>query len=518
MLPALPGLVSVRLPANHRGSEYKPRNTVLANDHGEPLPAGDKQRFDILAYRMSFDVVHLLPNADAQMGLLLPPLGYVASVNGGVRCHYDAFVGAQLFRGIARVRVRSFDINNQSDEARALRRRGLNLRIRDRSPIPPRVRPGHPPAQPEGGWVCALGQAGWVGLYSRDASGRALSLTEDSTEYWVIVVAGLCDETTDDLEEDLQQQTLAGATLRELFVSGDGRACAMQIYRDLAQQNRARLLAEAVEAMGLELHDPSQLKLCAHPYQYTRQLHEGAEEAREWFGAGQRVPVYYKLPHESPAGCPPLPAHLRGFPLGEACSDLTLAQKFPQYIDDAQDVMTSDVLPLDGGDMLAVYSKCCSTRSARGVPYISGPGAPVVVFNTAGDSWENADKCHAFPAEGRYRYQPEKAAPLWAIWESRALAQNRLAKSTCRFHDPMEESARGLLQLGGPRRDKDLVPVDVNRRYGAMSAMAMASCFVAKPLLVRVSAADATGYVHEPPAGPARFRGACVDESGHRYI
>ena len=194
----------------------------------------------------------------------------VAQVHGGWTFHSDAFIGLQnMFRGVAWVKI---EPPGDSEAERRVRRRRRNLLVRDQSPCPPRVRNGDSVmARVEGGWAPSLGKAGWIGIYSGKVNDPKNLDVDSEKEYYLAVVAGLDAVTYDDLDREINAYSGGEFTSASVF-SPTGT---FDIYRELAVENRRRLLALAVNAMQLKLMEGS-LETHDSTYQF--------EQVRRKFG------------------------------------------------------------------------------------------------------------------------------------------------------------------------------------------------------------------------------------------
>jgi len=152
-------------------------------------------------------------------------------------------------------------------------RRALNLFIRDVSPIPPLwLSDKAPNSTEDSGWVASLGPGGWIGLYRGRKQDPHNLVAVAEVEYYLVVCAGLDEKTYDDMERRMMalsnkgQGGDSGMTMQAMF-SPSGY---LSPWRNLAAENRRRLLAMAVRALELELHPDEEIEPHADSFQCER--------------------------------------------------------------------------------------------------------------------------------------------------------------------------------------------------------------------------------------------------------
>jgi hypothetical protein len=445
---------------------YRPKYQLHCDDFGRPLTEEEKQAWTDFSYEMGYDHVHLLCNADVRLNTMNAPMGYVASMHADSPFCYSAFCGHELFRGMARVALKC-ELALKGDGRRERIMEECNKRIRDASPIPPKLGDSA-----DGGWVCALGQSGFLRI---DKAAKALG---EPFTYYISVVAGLPGELLEEVIR-LMHPRSPPRTMREMFI---GPEAVLAGVREIAKMNRARLLCEFAMAIavaqGRKVEDlVDSVTEC--PMEYT------SNGPDNWPGEWLYVPAWYRAPRMQPRLVKQLVSKRNDAAI-RAC---------PSYIRLLSDVMFCDVVLIEP-DEVAVYASAICTKRRSEVPFIkAGPLGTIDVYNAEGNEWMHKEKLHAFPAEGRY--VPQRATPSSAVdvtWEHPGLSENRMANADWVFEPP---GAKPL-----------------SARYG--KAIELTSKDVMMLEIVRLASRDPQGFASDPDPAAGRF--AHIYDARHRDI
>lgn len=489
---------------------------LRTGDFGGVIRPAERDMYERFAFIMEYESMVLLANAQSNYNTLYPPTGYVATVRADSIFQSDAFVGLHnLFRGVAWVKVQ-MDTDLLSDVDRKVMRRRLNLLVRDKSPHPPRRCDGHILAKVNGGWAPSLGKCGWLGLYcGRTHDPRGDEVGFASKDYYLAVVAGLDEETYGDLDREMNACSGKSATVGSMFEPGG----ILEPYRQLAAENRRRLLALAVNAMQLRLLDAA-VEEHETFYEYLQMQNPdlNAEmQCHTWLRLGPaRIPATFRMPQAQPRDVPEaFPEALRGFELGRAMESTDpRVQRRPTYVSGKSvfDTGMNDVLPLVGGEgwagLMGVYMGAAATTARNGVPYTTGPCGIIKIFNLAHNmGWENPRMFNAFPSEAIHSFDPTARVTVDLTWERADLAVNRNAGAWF-YADPVDRAVSA--QAGGIGGPATAAPVKLRDRYGSPCAEAI-SLFL-EPMLVRVSAKDPLDLATAPEFESMKFGNIGVDK------
>lgn len=476
-VPAIPTTAAVRgMAAFVKHGSERPHYTTNTEDFGRPLERDENETMHAFVHAMGFDDFFFLANGDMRAGTVFPPTGYVATVFENAPFVRDAF-SESMFRGMARCRVRRTregDVEDAelTDAERDRMRRGLNTSVRD---------------LPSRNGLPALGPGGWIGLYSSPSAKSG----GDDMELWLIVVAGMDSDASTKFMEEMRRLP-SSTTMIDVFapagdlVNGgtDGPAAK---YRHGAVRARAGLLAAAVQAMGLDLHEDEVMADDQAPYPRPPRVDdadgitmERTRAALEW-AALETVPIGYVLPMKTPKDC--APCSTPGYRLGAAMAATSspMVQRFPQYVSTARDVVFHDVRRVEGGK-LVLYAGCSPTSSSCGAPVLMGPARPIIVVNPSGAPWTNT-KFGSFPSEPRFEPDVSVAASQKVTWESPDVLKNRQVHARYTFIDPKMPS------------DKRIQAHTV--RYGQAYETGGQTKFM--PMVVRASVQDVLGQAFAPP-------------------
>jgi len=509
---------------------YVPENNAnepdAAKDFGGTLSQTEKGVLAQFMLKMGFQKMLLLANFQSRFkAALRAPTGYVATLHRDLGFVSDAFkADLEMFKGLAYVRVEKPPARSDAEMQVLFRR--LNLFVSDVSPDPPRVgRPNAILASPAGGWVPSLGTNGFLGLYQGHVFGEQARAAPKEKLYYLIVNAGLDRVTCGDLDavlDKLSRTTMPGGAPVEPYSVGDVFAPGgeVQVFRDLAVENRNRLLALGIEYLKL-VPIGAVVDQRVDPFSFLAPATvEGpkAEACLQWLGVGDvRIPAWFHMPRDLPRGfVDPPPAELRGFELGR---HLPLnALKRPLVVRNTtgdlsyQDIPYNDVLEYQPPYM-AVYMGCCATTSHGGAPRLMGPGRDFCIYNFGYQAdWTHPPKFNAWPCEAVQLFAPEhvQPPPVNLTWQRADLRVNRPASATYVFYDVEGEAPqdrRGGVERGAAATGRAPLPLD--ERYGRVCAESAYLGF--DFMLGRVSAHDAWGQAR-PPKEANRFTRMRVDD------
>lgn len=216
-------------------SEHKtrvPQARMVVRGAGYESLRSERERERLLGIAMAcnFSDMVVLENVDARAGEFAPPTGFAALVNAEATLRWDV-LDRHLFRGLASVQL-AFPPETRLEEGdlRAFLD-ALDGKVRDRAPRAPLL--FHAEHGGRGDWEASLGSFAWMGVYE-SGDGEALHLA---------VVSGLDEQTWEELAERVRRDS-GKVSLREAWKAYLG------VYRDLAKENRARLLRLCLEALG----------------------------------------------------------------------------------------------------------------------------------------------------------------------------------------------------------------------------------------------------------------------------
>ncbi len=191
----------------------------------------------------------------------------------------------------------------------------------------------------------------------------------------IVAVAGLDQFTYAEMERTAQKMAMEGVRVRDALKE-------LAPYRQLAIENRARLLARANDSIrGL---------------------------------AKDVVEVVQGVPGFDP-------------------KKITDA-RFPTRVRGCRDVFMHDLIPLDGKSTTVVYSSgCASTLSPCGVPHIvdysDGEKIRISLFNMEGGPWESSQTLNAFPSEPPYCESVRNLAERFGRWVDEATRATLISKA-----------------------------------------------------------------------------------------
>lgn len=376
----------------------------------------DKERARAMIYECGFTQTTVMPNFDARLRTGLPPTGYAATWHEDSVFVADAF-DANAFRGVAGVSLGKTKVVMSSlGDVFA----DLNALLGDASPVPLVGR------TQKGNWVCSLGAFGWVGLYHQ---------AHPKPPYVAVVVAGLDQQSWDACRLEMREMHRR-VKVREAHER-------LGFWREVARQNRARVLATFLRVLGDKPKDVG--KLTETPVAYEARAQTQAANGLEWFRtSGVRVPDWFVFPSAAPRGCSALPTE----PGVGVRTDHTRNESKPWEVSPEFDVVVDD-LAVYGEREYVRLAGCCDTRQKARV-LLKGPLHEMLLFEGPGES--NPESLSAFPAQAAQRPILSEACEgganeedddVTCTWEDAALGSNRLVRSLYVFSTVETEAALG---------------------------------------------------------------------------
>jgi hypothetical protein len=182
----------------------------------------------------------------------------------------------------------------------------------------------------------------------------------------------------------------------------------MEPYRQLAIENRARLLALAMQTLSLNLANDHINTIITRrvPFNIGRAKldPEMDKRAMAWCNLTY-IPAWFKLPRVAPRGSPPLDEDLIGHALG-ASSNVNTRQLAPQSIEGLADICFYDMVIYN--HTTVVYMGAVRTDNPNGVPRLYGPCHRIIIHNIDGVAWISPipSRFNAFPADAIHQYNP----------------------------------------------------------------------------------------------------------------
>jgi hypothetical protein len=276
-------------------------------------------------------------------------------------------------------------------------------------------------------------------------------------------------------------------------------------YRAIARENRARLLALALDVLGLETRPEidSAVATSLPPLSRThtyRAFHppatyspEDIKEAVKWCDL-THIPSWFSIPRIPPRGSPVLTSpRLAGMPLG-ALDHSRVRLTHPRYLKNTRDVVMYDVVL--SNDTVVIYMGCVPTNNPDGVPRVSGPQKKILVYNPDGVEWIGTDpnRYNAFASDAVCTFDINvQCNNRFITWENPELDVNRNVSASYVFYD---QPSTIETRYGRFPRDTHTI--------GAVPYQALT------PVLVRVSAYDPLELATMPTDPKSRFSSAHV--------
>lgn len=435
----------------------------IKRDDGELLVEDDEDvrlTLERFVRRCRVDVLRLAANFVSNVGLYLPPTGYVATYHGDTT--FDPHPYRHLFRGFAYCSLNMKRTHRIKDSEVARYTSAVNALVRDASPIPFSSRGKC--------WTCSLGSYAWIALCRKRVDA---DVDSDLAAY---VVAGLDDATYDEMERMFKLLSKNNVTTRQSFEE------TLAPYREAARRNRARLLATFAEALGTKTKKSDRVK--DEEYETDDDVDDAVSSdvdvearAREWFeravGEGVDVPGWYRVPGRTPQGCPPVDDDVAGFRLGATSTNKNPVEAVPDL-----DVCFDDVVPWEDDHVVRVDG--CVAFDASRLPRIRSPTEDVKIYSRT-VPYERYERPFPVAASQSPPSSYDDPEPECAVaWEDPDLPICRLLTSRYRSDD----------------RASDYPYVDAKKDY-----------VVLEPLFVRASCVDAYGFAkRRHDAEAKRFR------------
>jgi len=414
-----------------------------------------------LVHEAMYDEFVALSNFQARLGRFAPPTGFSAILSSDTTFRID-MIDRHLFRGLSMVELKRTTRFTDEDVKRGLIR--LNQFIRDDSPLPACKANANR-------WIAALGSFAWIGVYERRG--------EEHPSYVLVVVAGMplgmyqhfykaCEELHGKVSIKEASETVLYPT------------------KKWTRENCGRLLAIAASALEEEtVQTVSAPEMSVGTREENRPL---PEQLWDWLPPPTvPIPYDYRLPRESPRGCPPFPSlGMSLYPLGVS------AHVPPERVNDCP----VRLLPLHEFtmDSFHLYSHSLSGQYVRhagavdmtetgGIaPLVQGPLDPILLR-----------RCTKAPLiHGQFQAMPAQMFPTpkvgvggvgpWVTWEDASLDENRLVQAT--------------YPVGG-EGESDVVWDSIVSYH---------------PVCIRVSCRDADDFVFPGDGNRKRMTGFCHDE------
>jgi hypothetical protein len=427
---------------------------VDRSDYGHELTQEESELVDALSVYLGAENLTLLSNFKSNAAVMLPPSGYAATVYRDATVRPDVFRGLhRLFRGVALVQIDTLD-GELNEAARTAFRAYVNLFLRDVSPHPPKLTD-----TPDGGWVCELGRAGWVGLFSGRVV-RPNHTRERTASHYMVCVAGLPEKTYLDLDAFLVAQK---GTWGEVF------GPKMDPIRALAAENRNRILAAAVTGLARALDMASPVIHRAKPFP-TKAEGPGDPEIQKRLEAAFKIPLagvpaWFTVPAVQPRDVGPVPETLRGYPLGARLAD---SVPYPSALAGVLDVICDDVVQTDALCM-TVLMGACGVHSKVGVPVTNGATGDMSVYNYRGPAvWGlHSPTLGAVPFEPAIQALPAAPKSSNCTWADATVDPNRNVACEWVFATPsVEGEPAPMSRYGAPVESE--VQLELDRAPGWM--------------------------------------------------
>lgn len=387
-------------------------------------------------------------NFDSRFGCLQPPRGYVAVVDK-LTMFDQTIYDRNLFRGVAMVEIKR-EVNKYSYKNLA---HLVNAVIPDRSPIPATR------TNPET-WVCSLGANGWLGIYE--------SPHATDKRKFALVVSGLDEQCYENLAAEMKR--MHGQTTVENALTQ------MEFWRNIAKQNRTRLLATLLYYLGDKVNEES-VEFSTRGESDLEKL----EQAREWFGDKTPVPIWFHVPDKQPNKCKPIPDNLFGYALGTTSP---LVIRHPVSVRPMFDIVLDDISHQT--DMYMYRLSGFTNLSSQFFVLLRGPADKIVLVERTSSSLRLSEAHNSVCTESKSVFCSEMQNTeeyLEIFWEEGE--KNRML-----MHHYPEIRCHPVLES---EKKTELIPV-----------------------FVRVSMQDALGNVGVEFDPSNRFLGFHIDD--HKFI